>query len=218
MPNVQTPNNYIKIIGEVASEFTFTHEFYGEKFYSFFVKCSRLSEASDILPVTISERIMTDDIRTQGAPIAITGQIRSYNSYENNKSHLILSIFAKEVVYCPETEENPNTVVLNGYICRKPIYRTTPFGREISDVLIAANRSYNKSDYIPCIAWGRNAKFTAGLEVGTNIKVTGRMQSRKYQKKISEDEILDKTAYEVSVSRIEILTDANDDEDVQEIE
>ena len=188
--NPNLSNNYIKVIGEVASEFEFTHEFYSEKFYTFYIKCSRLSEDSDVLPVTISERLITQDITQIGTPVAVTGQIRSYNSYENNKNHLILSIFAKDVVYCEYTDENPNTVMLNGYICRKPIYRTTPFGREISDVLIAANRSYNKSDYIPCITWGRNAKFVGTLDVGTNVKIIGRMQSRKYQKKLSENDIL----------------------------
>lgn len=205
MQNDLRLNNYVKVCGEVVSEFTFAHEFYGEKFYNFYIKCNRLSDTSDILPVTISERLITDNIKPIGTPISISGQIRSYNSYENNKNHLILSIFAKEVEYGANEDENPNTVVINGYICRKPVYRTTPFGREISDMLIAANRSYNKSDYIPCITWGRNAKFVSTLNIGENIKITGRMQSRKYQKKVSENEIIEKTAFEVSVSRIEIV-------------
>lgn len=205
MQNDLRLNNYVKVSGEVVSEFTFAHEFYGEKFYNFYIKCNRLSDTSDILPITISERLITDNIKPIGTPISITGQIRSYNSYENNKNHLILSIFAKEVEYGVNEDENPNTVIINGYICRKPVYRTTPFGREISDMLIAANRSYNKSDYIPCITWGRNAKFVSTLNIGENIKITGRMQSRKYQKKVSENEIIEKTAFEVSVSRIEIV-------------
>lgn len=133
------------------------------------------------------------------------GQFRSYNSYENGDNRLVLTVFAKDLRHVEKTEDkNPNSLYLNGFICKAPVYRTTPFGREITDLLLAVNRSYNKSDYIPVIAWGRNARFCKNINVGDNIKIWGRIQSRVYQKHISEDEVIEKTAYEVSVSRMEM--------------
>ena len=202
-------NNHIGVAGRIYSDFEFSHEVYGEGFYRFEVEIFRLSDASDILPVTISERIIDMDNVQVGTWVYITGQIRSYNNYveEDRRNKLILTVFARDIeVLEGETEQsdvNPNDVFLNGFICKPPIYRTTPFGREIADILLAVNRSYNKSDYIPCIAWGRNARYAGKLEVGSNIRIWGRMQSRSYQKRYESGEISEKTAYEVSISKIE---------------
>ena len=206
-------NNHIGIAGRVYSDFEFSHEVYGEGFYRFELEIFRLSSASDILPVTISERIIDMANLGVGTWIYITGQIRSYNNYveEDRRNKLVLTVFARDIEILPDGEENPldqldinpNDVFLNGYICKAPVYRTTPFGREIADILLAVNRSYNKSDYIPCIAWGRNARFAGKLDVGANIRIWGRMQSRPYQKRYETGEVLEKTAYEVSISKVE---------------
>ena len=201
-------NNSVTLVGEIVSDYSYSHEVYGEGFYTVNVNVLRLSDVSDILPVTISERILDRNKFCIGAKVVISGQIRSYNNFleSDKKNRLILTVFARDIHLFSEesANKNPNDVFLNGYICKKPVYRTTPFGREIVDLLLAVNRSYNKSDYIPCIAWGRNARFGGKLEVGDNLKIWGRMQSRKYQKKIGEDEIIEKTAYEVSVCKMEI--------------
>lgn len=197
-------NNLVTIAGTVAEECVFSHEVYGEGFYTFKISSERLSDKEDILPVTVSERLMDKEMLRVGVRVDISGQLRSYNNYSNRKNHLVLTIFARELRILEEDEEkNENQIILNGFICKPPVYRKTPFGREISDILIAVNRAYNKSDYIPCIAWGRNARYMAGLEVGFHIRVWGRMQSRAYQKKIG-DLIEERIAYEVSVSKIEV--------------
>ena len=197
-------NNRISIFGTIDSELTYSHDVYGEAFYTFYLKVPRLSNAHDLLPVTISERIIEIDDFVIGRGACVFGQIRSYNSYleEERRNKLILTVFAKDCKLI-DNAKSPNEVYLDGFICKPTIYRTTPFGREISDILIAVNRSYNKSDYIPCIAWGRNAKFAGKLVVGDNIRLWGRMQSRNYQKKLANGEILEKMAYEVSISKLE---------------
>ncbi|MCL1878875.1 MAG: single-stranded DNA-binding protein [Defluviitaleaceae bacterium] len=203
-------NNIIDIGGRICSEFTFSHEIYGEGFWRFDVDVGRMSGQSDILPVTVSERIVERDKMLPGVAVRISGQIRSYNNYveTDRRNKLVLTVFARDVEIVADVPLNyPNEVFLDGYLCKPTIYRTTPFGREISDILIAVNRSYNKSDYIPCITWGRNARFAGKLEVGDHIRLWGRMQSRQYQKKLSEEMILEKTAYEVSVAKIEIAVD-----------
>ena len=154
-------NNRVYIHGEIVSKATFSHEVFGEGFYEFFVKVLRLSGQADILPVTVSERIMTTEMKP-GAYISALGQFRSYNKLEDGRSRLILTVFVRELLEQP-IGKNPNNIVLSGYICKPPVYRTTPFNREIADMLIAVNRSYNKSDYIPAIAWGRNARFVEKL-------------------------------------------------------
>ena len=198
-------NNRVTIVGEVVSEFEFSHEVYGEGFYTLNISVNRLSDSVDIIPLMISERLVdvTEDLR--GVIIEASGQFRSYNRHEENKNRLMLSIFVRELqLYDNYEEENStNQIFLDGYICKPAIYRRTPLGREIADVLIAVNRPYGKSDYIPCIAWGRNARFAAGFEAGSPIQIYGRIQSREYVKKISEDECERRTAYEVSVSKIE---------------
>ena len=201
MNYVTDKNNKVYVMGEIVSDATFSHEVYGEGFYEFFVKVMRLSGQADILPVTISERLIQDGMLGKGKTICALGQFRSYNKIENGKSRLMLTVFIRELL--SETPgKNPNSILLGGYICKPPVYRTTPFNREIADVLIAVNRAYNKSDYIPCIAWGRNARFVRNLCVGDKIAVSGRIQSREYQKKISETEMKTLTAYEVSVSKL----------------
>ncbi len=213
-------NNHLVLIGKIVNEKKFSHEVYGEKFYLFNLEVPRLSETADIIPITISERLLTDlDIST-GKKAIIEGQFRSYNGYENEKSRLILTVFAKEITILPDDEELPiskenvsNEVILSGYICKKPIYRQTPFKREIADVLLAVNRAYNKSDYIPCIAWGRNARFCQNMDVGTEVKVVGRVQSRGYEKKLEDGTILNKVAYEVSVISMEVINQKNNEED-----
>ncbi len=193
-------NNKIEISGIVSSESRFSHKIYGEGFYNFDISVERLSGSADMIPVTISERLFNKDELTVGKEIKIDGQIRSYNSSSESRNRLVISVFAREIYY--GEGNNENAVQLNGFICRKPVYRTTPMGREIADILIAVNRAYNKSDYIPCIIWGRNARYAGKLEVGDNIKITGRIQSRKYQKK-TENGAEERTAYEISVSKIE---------------
>jgi single-stranded DNA-binding protein len=201
MNYVTEKNNRVHIMGEIVSDATFSHEVYGEGFYEFFVKVMRLSGQADILPITLSERLIQGGMLCKGKTISALGQFRSYNKIENGKSRLMLTVFIRALLD-EETGKNPNSILLSGYICKPPVYRTTPFNREIADVLIAVNRAYNKSDYIPCIAWGRNARFVKNLTVGEKIAVSGRIQSREYQKKISETESKTMTAYEVSVSKL----------------
>ena len=201
MNYVTEKNNKVYVMGEIVSDATFSHEVYGEGFYEFFVKVMRLSGQADILPVTLSERLIQGGMLGKGKTICALGQFRSYNKIENGKSRLMLTVFVRELLD-ELPGKNPNSILLSGYICKPPVYRTTPFNREIADVLIAVNRAYNKSDYIPCIAWGRNARFVKNLCVGDRIAVSGRIQSREYQKKLSETEIKTMTAYEVSVSKL----------------
>lgn len=194
-------NNRVYFKGEIVSEATFSHEVYGEGFYELQVRVMRLSGQADILPVTISERIIERNDLKVGSVICAVGQFRSYNKLEGGKSRLMLTVFVRDIVE-DVPGRNPNGIVLSGYICKPPVYRTTPFNREIADLLIAVNRAYNKSDYIPCIAWGRNARFVQNLRVGDRVVLSGRIQSREYQKRFSDDEVVTMTAYEVSVSKL----------------
>ncbi len=203
-------NNKIYLEGTCVSELEFSHEMYGEGFYSFRIEVNRLSDAKDILPITVSERLLTEiDIKI-GADLVVEGQLRSYNKFVDGSNRLILTVFARDIQPCIERSKNPNQIFLNGYICKEPVYRTTPFGREIADILLAVNRPYNKSDYIPTISWGRNSRFCKTLGVGDNIMVWGRLQSRQYQKKVSENDAITKTAYEVSISKLEKATDTEE--------
>ena len=218
-----TENNYLVLIGKIISDKTFSHEIYGESFYVFNLEVPRLSGNEDIIPITISERLIANFDLTIGRKVVIEGQFRSYNSYQNEKSRLILTVFAKDVQFLPNQEEITvgkdiisNEVVLDGYLCKKPIYRKTPFGREISDILLAVNRAYNKSDYIPCIAWGRTARFCENLAVGTELRVIGRVQSREYEKKYEDGTVEKRIAYEVSVSNLEINNKEDNEKEVEE--
>ncbi len=201
MINLEKQNNKVYVKGEIITEAKFSHEIYGEGFYEMDVLVKRLSGQGDVLPVTISERLIESGNLKVGSTLSAIGQFRSYNKQVDGKSKLMLTVFVREVVD-EFYYKNPNTIVLSGFICKEPIYRTTPFNREIADVLIAVNRAYNKSDYIPCIAWGRNARFVKNLEVGERVALSGRIQSREYQKKISETETKLLTAYEVSISKL----------------
>ena len=212
-------NNHLILVGKVVSDKKYSHEIYGEKFYVFNMEVVRLSSTTDIIPITISERLLTDIDLSIGKKLSVEGQFRSYNNYENEKNRLILTVFAKEIAEVEENEEEKNEVtnevVLIGYVCKKPIYRQTPFGREIADVLLAVNRAYNKSDYIPSIAWGRNARFCQNIEVGTEVKITGRIQSRTYEKKFEDGTSETRVAYEVSIASMEIVN-KEENEEVQE--
>ena len=200
-------NNRVTIIGEVISEFEFSHEVYGEGFYTVRLSVSRLSNSVDVIPLLVSERLVdvTEDLR--GMMVEATGQFRSHNSHEEDRNRLLLSIFVREINFIDSYDEeiSTNQIFLDGYVCKQPIYRKTPLGREIADLLIAVNRPYGKSDYIPCIAWGRNARYSAGFEVGAHIQVYGRIQSREYTKKVNEEDCEKRIAYEVSVSKIEFF-------------
>jgi len=205
-------NNQVTIAGEVVSEFMFSHEVYGEHFFVVNIAVCRLSNSYDVIPVMISERLMDVKNDCRGCTLQASGQFRSYNRHEENKNRLVLSVFAREVSFLQgdNDEQNPNQIFLDGYVCKRPVYRKTPLGREIADVLLAVNRPYGKSDYIPCICWGRNARFAEQFDVGTHIQLWGRIQSREYQKKIGEDEYEKRIAYEVSVSKLECIQE--DDE------
>ena len=200
-------NNRVFISGVIVSDAEFSHEVYGEGFYEMSVKVDRLSGQGDVLPVTVSERLISSRALKVGSHINALGQFRSYNKLVDGKSKLMLTVFVREILDQAPVK-NPNTIVLTGYICKPPVYRTTPFNREIADVLIAVNRSYNKSDYIPCIAWGRNARFAKNLAVGEKIAICGRIQSREYQKRVSDDDIRTLTAYEVSISKLSAYENA----------
>lgn len=200
-------NNQAVVAGEIVSGFTFSHEVFGEGFYMVDVLVSRLSDTYDTIPLMVSDRIIDVDEDCIGRKVEAKGQFRSYNKHEETRNRLILSLFVREIEFIEDDEyiSKPNHIYLDGYICKAPVYRMTPLGREIADVLLAVNRAYGKSDYIPCICWGRNARFAGKLSVGEHVAVWGRIQSREYQKKIGNDKVVSKTAYEVSVSKMECL-------------
>lgn len=200
-------NNQVVIIGKIVSEFTFSHEVFGEGFYMVDISVQRLSDSSDIIPVMVSERLIDVTQDYLGEYIQIFGQFRSYNRHEEKRNRLVLSVFAREISFVEEELDKvkSNQIFLDGYICKTPVYRRTPLGREIADMLLAVNRPYGKSDYIPCISWGRNARFTSGFEVGGHVQVWGRIQSREYVKKLDDDTTEKRIAYEVSVSKLEYL-------------
>ena len=200
-------NNRVSVIGEVAGEFIFSHEVYGEGFYLTTILVNRLSDQTDEIPLMVSERLMDVERDYRGDMIEATGQFRSFNRHEGNRNRLVLSVFAREISFPEDYSDSTKTnqIYLDGYLCKAPIYRKTPLGREIADLLIAVNRPYGKSDYIPCIAWGRNARYASGFEVGSRIRVWGRVQSREYTKKVDEEQMEKRTAYEVSVSKLEFV-------------
>ncbi len=201
----QTITNRVHLAGEIVTEPKLTHEICSEGFYEFFVSVPRLSDQRDVIPVTAAERLLCDRQIKVGDNICIEGQFRSYNKMVEGRSKLMLTVFVKEFIDDDNGTVNPNSVELTGYVCKDPIYRTTPLSREICDLLIAVNRAFNKSDYIPCISWGRNARYCRTLAVGTKLRVAGRIQSRNYVKKLSDELSETRTAYEISVGRIELL-------------
>ena len=205
MSDKMIENNQVSIVGEVVSDFTFSHEVFGEGFYMLNVSVKRLSDSCDIIPLMISERLIDVNADYRGAYIRAAGQFRSYNRHEEKKNRLVLSVFARELSFVEEEDDSvkSNQIYLDGYICKPPVYRKTPLGREIADLLIAVNRPYGKSDYIPCICWGRNARYASAFAVGGHVLIWGRIQSREYMKRLSETEMEKRTAYEVSVSKLE---------------
>ena len=213
MADKMIENNQVVIMGEIVSPFTFSHQVFGEGFYLVDVMVKRLSESQDIIPVMvsdyiplmISERLIDTEQDYTGQLIHVTGQFRSYNRHEEKKNRLVLSVFARELSFVEEEDDSvkSNQIYLDGYICKPPVYRKTPLGREIADLLIAVNRPYGKSDYIPCICWGRNARYASAFAVGGHVLIWGRIQSREYMKRLSETEMEKRTAYEVSVSKLE---------------
>lgn len=200
-------NNQVSMMGEIVSDFQYSHEVFGEGFYMVEIAVARLSNYADYIPLMISERLIDTEQDYIGQLVYVTGQFRSYNRHEEKKNRLVLSVFVREIEFLDEIgeDEKTNQIFLDGYICKEPIYRKTPLGREIADVLLAVNRSYGKSDYIPCICWGRNARFASGFTVGSHIQLVGRIQSREYVKKINEEEAERRIAYEVSVSKVDLL-------------
>ena len=202
-------NNQVTVMGEIISRFSYSHEIFGESFYMMNVRCKRLSESYDIIPVMVSERLMDVSADYTGELICVTGQFRSYNRHEERKNKLVLSVFAREIGFVDEVEESSKTnqIFLDGYICKEPIYRKTPLGREIADLLLAVNRPYGKSDYIPCICWGRNARYANNFKVGERCAVWGRIQSREYMKKLDEENVERRVAFEVSVSKLELIAE-----------
>ena len=198
-------NNQVTIMGKVATEFSFSHEVFGEGFYMVEVEVKRLSNSEDRIPLMISERLIDVTQDYTGEYIMVHGQFRSYNRHEEQKNRLVLSVFVREISFMEEEPDGTktNSIWLDGYICKEPIYRKTPLGREIADLLLAVNRPYGKSDYIPCICWGRNARYASGFEVGEHVQLLGRIQSREYVKRISDTETEKRSAYEVSVSKLE---------------
>ena len=228
MDTVNSENNHIILVGKVTSDKRFSHEIYGEKFYVFDLSVPRLSGTSDSIPITVSERLMVNGELPIDTKITVEGQFRSYNSYGEGKNRLILTVFAKNIILLEDQESEveakkdfiSNEVTLIGYICKKPVYRQTPCGREIADILLAVNRAYSKSDYIPCIAWGRTARYCENMEVGTEVKIVGRVQSRQYEKKHEDGTIESKVAYEVSVASLEVINKEDDSnkEEVPQVE
>ncbi len=204
--NIMFANNQVTISGEIVSDFQYSHELYGEKFYMVDVKVSRLSDSSDTIPVMVSDRMIDISGAYTGLLVSIDGQFRSYNRHEENRSRLLLSVFARDIEWLDQSKEGheANQIYLEGYICKEPIYRKTPLGREIADLLLAVNRPYGKSDYIPCICWGRNARFASNFALGTRCEVWGRIQSRNYIKKFADGNAEERIAYEVSVSKLEV--------------
>lgn len=200
-------NNQVTVMGEIVGDFCFSHEIFGEGFYLVDMKVKRLSESYDVIPLMVSERLIDVNGDYKGLFVAVNGQFRSYNRHEERKNRLVLSVFAREIEFVEAIEESAKTnqIYLDGYICKEPIYRKTPLGREIADVLLAVNRPYGKSDYIPCICWGRNARYANHFRVGERCAVWGRIQSREYMKKLSETDVEKRIAFEVSVSKLELL-------------
>ena len=196
-------NNVATLCGVVEREPKYSHDMYGEGFYESVIVVPRLSDQVDKIPFTVSERLLVDGKIAVGNTVTLVGQLRSYNKIVGNKSKLFLTLFVRDVADNDE-EQNPNVIDVVGYVCKPPVYRMTPFKREICDVLLAVNRAYNKSDYLPCIAWGRNARFVKDVPVGAKLTINGRIQSREYQKTLDSGEIETRLAYEVSVNRIEI--------------
>jgi len=204
---MEATGNTIHLRGQITQNLEFGHELFGEQFYVTTLRVPRLSGAEDFLPITLSERLLIDEPLSAGSTLCLEGQLRSYNKVIEGSGRLLITAFAQRLLNCDEDTENPNRVQLTGALCKPPSYRTTPFGREIADLMLAVNRSYGKSDYIPCIAWGRTARYASNLKIGDKVQLVGRFQSRAYQKQMPDGTLLNKVAYEVSISRLSSLKD-----------
>jgi len=213
MISIKEDTNLVNLRGKLDDNLEFSHEIFGEKFYNTKIKINRLSDSYDVLPITVSDRLLQDIDFENNKFVSVVGQLRSYNKNINNKNRLVLTVFAREIKQLESVEDSkdPNSIFLDGYICKSPVYRKTPLGREITDLLVAINRPYNKSDYIPSIVWGRNAKFAKSLKIGDRIQMWGRVQSREYEKKIDDGQVLKKVAYEVSISKIKKTSENNNE-------
>ena len=213
MISIKEDTNLVNLRGELDDNLEFSHEIFGEKFYNTKIKINRLSDSYDVLPITVSDRLLQDIDFENNKFVSVVGQLRSYNKNINNKNRLVLTVFAREIKQLESVEDSkdPNSIFLDGYICKSPVYRKTPLGREITDLLVAINRPYNKSDYIPSIVWGRNAKFAKSQKIGDRIQMWGRVQSREYEKKIDDGQVLKKVAYEVSISKIKKTSENNNE-------
>ncbi len=212
MINVKEDTNVVSLKGIVDNNLEFSHEIFGEKFYTTEIKINRLSDSYDRLPITISERLLEEVELDDEREFNVVGQLRSYNKSVDSRNRLVLTVFVREIKENNEENRDPNSIFLDGYVCKQPVYRKTPLGREITDLLVAINRPYNKSDYIPSIVWGRNAKFAKSLKVGDRIQLWGRVQSRDYEKKMDDGEVMKKTAYEVSISKIKKTPENNNEQ------
>lgn len=213
--NREIKNNQVTLSGEIVSNFEFSHEIFGEGFYTAMLASERASGQKDVIPIMVSDRLVDVKADWTGRFVKVLGQFRSYNKHEESGNRLILSVFVtefEEFEEMPFSDNYSNRISLDGYICKQPNYRETPLGREIADILLAVNRNYGKSDYIPCIAWGRNARFANELEIGTRLQIEGRIQSREYQKRISDDEYKTRVAYEVSISKMETVEETEEAE------
>ena len=186
-------NNQVNIYGEVVSEFAFSHEVYGEGFYMVYLSVKRLSQVYDKIPLMVSERLIDITKDYRGMYMEASGQFRSYNRHEENHNRLVLSVFVRDLHMDEEEMEVEK-----------------PLGREIADLLMAVNRPYGKSDYIPCICWGRNARYADGFGVGEHVQLWGRIQSREYQKQVGDEEYETRVAYEISVSKLECVEESNE--------
>lgn len=210
----ENENNQVTLSGEIVNNFEFTHEVYGEGFYTAMLASERTSGKKDIVPIMVSDRLVDTGAEWMGRFVKLSGQFRSYNKHEGNRNHLILYVFVTEFEEFEEMpfSDNENNISLDGYICKHPIYRKTPLGREIADILLAVNRPYGKSDYIPCITWGRNARFAEGFEAGMRLQIFGRIQSRIYYKKMEngDPEPVERTTYEVSVSKLIVVEETEE--------
>ena len=213
MISIKEDTNLVNLRGELDDNLEFSHEIFGEKFYNTKIKINRLSDSYDVLPITVSDRLLQDIDFENNKFVSVVGQLRSYNKNINNKNRLVLTVFAREIKQLESVEDSkdPNSIFLDGYICKSPVYRKTPLGREITDLLVAINRPYNKSDYIPSIVWGRNAKFAKSLKIGDRIQMWERVQSREYEKKIDDGQVLKKVAYEVYISKIKKTSENNNE-------
>ncbi len=196
-------SNLAELCGAVLTELKFSHKTYGEIFYTFVLGIERRSGYIDEINIMVSERLIFDNPPRINDYIEIKGQVRTYNEILEGRNKLNVVVFAKEIYTSENFGYNENYVYLEGFLCKEPVKRTSPLGRDICDLMLAVNRMYNKSDYVPCIAWGRNAGYAESLSVGTKLSIEGRIQSREYRKKLEDGTSETRKAFEVSIVKIE---------------